>query len=297
MTGHGPAVARGRRARTGAIRALAACVAAGLTVPAASPAARAVWRPAPGTTWQWQITGRVDARVGPARMFDVDLEDAVPSARTVTVAGIGAAVWPKGLNAGVVPRLHARGKVVVCYLDTGAWEDYRPDARLFPAAAIVAPTGWSGERWLDIRPASRPLFAPIMWARLDLARAIGCDGVEPDQNNPLGNAPGFPVTVADQTSWYLEVARQAHRRGLSVGMKNGIESIGPGTVAAFDWALNEECFQYRECDALRPFVLAGKAVFQVEYRGAASGFCPRARALGFSSMRKRLDLGAWRVAC
>jgi len=113
----------------------------------------------------------------------------------------------------------------------------------------------------------------------------------------MGNNPGFPITFANQRAWYLEVARQAHARRLSVGMKNGIESIDARTVAAFDWALNEECFQYSECEALRPFIAARKAVFQVEYEGNPAVFCPSARSLRFSSMKKRLELDAWRIVC
>jgi hypothetical protein len=241
---------------------------------------RRIWRPAPGTTWQWQITGVVDERVK-AQMFDIDLFDAARG----------------GENAGVVRRLQRRGKAVVCYLDTGAWESYRPDAGKFPKEVIGNSTGWEGERYLDLRPESWPKFASIIWARLDLARSLGCDGVEPDQNDAFGNNPGFPITRADQKAWYLEVARQAHRRGLSVGMKNGIDSIDADTVKAFDWALNEQCFQYHECDAMTRFVLAGKAVFQVEYRLPTSAFCAAANRLGFSSMRKRLELGPWRNAC
>jgi len=269
------------------------------SVAPAAPMARPskVWRPRPGTTWQWQITGKVDVTVGPAAMFDIDLQDAVPHARTVTVPGFGRVRWPKGDNAGVIKKLHARGKIVICYLDSGAWESYRPDARLFPASVRGNSTGWSGERWLDIRQRSWAKFAPLIWARMDLARSIGCDGVEPDQNNPIGNRPGFPISRADQKAWYLKVAHEAHKRGLSVGMKNGIESIDAQTVAAFDWALNEECFQYRECRALRAFVAAGKAVFQVEYQGSPARFCPQARELRLSSMKKRLSLGSWRATC
>ncbi len=243
-------------------------------------AAAAVWKPAPGTTWQWQITGRVDESVE-AAMFDVDLFDARPG----------------HVNAGVIGRLQAKGIVVVCYLDTGAWESYRPDAGRFPRSVIGNSTGWEGERWLDLRRTSWPKFAPIIWKRLDLARRLGCNGVEPDQNNALGNRPGFPITPADQRAWYLEVARQAHRRGLSVGMKNGMQSIDRDTVAAFDWALNEQCFQYEECARLKPFTKAGKAVFQVEYDLASSQFCPQAKRLGFSSLRKHRTLGPWRRAC
>ena len=33
----------------------------------------------------------------------------------------------------------------------------------------------------------------------------------------------------------------------------------------FDWALNESCVEYGECDRLSVFTDAGKAVFHVEY--------------------------------
>ncbi|MBA2298707.1 MAG: endo alpha-1,4 polygalactosaminidase [Actinobacteria bacterium] len=240
----------------------------------------AVWQPARTTTWQWQITGRVHESVK-AQMFDIDLFDARPGE----------------INAGIVGRLHARRVKVVCYVDTGAWESYRPDAHLFPRSVIGNGTGWDGERWLDIRHAAWPKFAHLVWRRLHLAKRHGCDGVEPDQNNPFGNKPGFPITLADQKAWYLEVARQAHVRGLSVGMKNGIETVDAQTVAAFDWALNEECFEYDECDVMKPFIAAGKALFQVEYGGDPAVFCPKARRLGSMTMKKRRALNAWRITC
>ena len=258
---------------------------------------QAVWRPAPGTAWQWQITGTVDTSVSPATMFDIDLQDAVPADQTVTVPGFGSVTWPEGDNAGVIAKLHSMGKKVICYLDSGAWENYRPDATLFPSSVIGNDTGWSGERWLDIRPVSWPLFAPIIWARMDLARSIGCDGVEPDQNNPWGNNPGFPISLPDQKAWYLQVAREAHLRNLSVGQKNGIDTTDADTIAAFDWNLNEECFRYSECSALSGYIAAGKAVFQVEYDGSPATFCRQARELNFSSMKKDRDLSARRVVC
>jgi len=42
---------------------------------------------------------------------------------------------------------------------------------------------------------------------------------------------------------------------------------------------------------------AGKPVFHVEYELGTDQFCPGVKALGFSSMRKKLDLDAWRQAC
>jgi hypothetical protein len=55
--------------------------------------------------------------------------------------------------------------------------------------------------------------------------------------------------------------------------------------------------RYDECERLRPFVAAGKAVLHVEYELAPDSFCAKARELRFSSMRKPLELGAARQPC
>jgi hypothetical protein len=259
----------------------------------------AVWRPKPGTSWQWQITGKVDPSL-PVRMYDIDLFDAQSTASRYTVTGLGTVNVDKGLNAGVIDTLHAQGKVVICYLDTGAWENYRPDAALFPSSVIGKSTGWSGERWLDIRRSAWPRYEPLIAARLDLAVRSHCDGVEPDQNNPWGNKPGFPITLADQKTWYLHIAALAHARGLSVGQKNGIDTTDAATIAAFDWDLNEECNMYQECDALTGYITAGKAVFQVEYsdRGMTTHqFCAADNTANFDGLLKQLELGTWRQPC
>ncbi|MDX6204904.1 MAG: hypothetical protein QOF39_961, partial [Frankiales bacterium] len=290
-------------ALTGGVAA-AATVSARTTTPTATASSTTTttgtswWKPAPGTTWQWQITGTVDPTL-PVSMYDIDLYDAQSAASSYTVSGFGTVNVPKGINAGIIANLHGRGKKVVCYLDSGAWERYRPDHALFPSSIIGATTGWSGERWLDIRQRSWSSFEPLIAARLDLAKRSGCDGVEPDQNNPYGNNPGFPISLSDQKAWYLEVAKLAHARGLSVGQKNGIETTDASTVAAFDWNLNEECRMYDECGALGGFINAGKAVFQVEYadEGMTTSFCAADRAAKFSGLLKKLDLGTWRVAC
>jgi hypothetical protein len=41
-----------------------------------------------------------------------------------------------------------------------------------------------------------------------------------------------------------------------------------------------------------PFINAGKAVFEVEYRGQPSKFCPKANAMKLSSIKKNLSLDA-----
>lgn len=238
-----------------------------------SPAPGDIWRPAPGTSWQWQLTGEIDTSFDVA-MYDIDLFDA-PQA--------------------VIDQLHAAGRIVICYFSAGSLEDWRPDAGQFPESVIgQALVGWPGERWLDIRQLDA--LAPIMAARLDLAVQKGCDGVEPDNVDAYTNATGFPLTYQDQLAYNLWLAEQAHARGQSVGLKNDLNQI-PDLVDAFDWALNEECFQYGECDAYQPFIAAGKAVFGVEYEGDPADFCPKAIALHYDWLKKKLDLGAWRIAC
>jgi hypothetical protein len=51
-------------------------------------------------------------------------------------------------------------------------------------------------------------------------------------------------------------------------------------------------FLYSECSTLLPFINAGKAVFEVEYRGQPSKFCPKANAMKLSSIKKNLSLDA-----
>jgi hypothetical protein len=110
------------------------------------------------------------------------------------------------------------------------------------------------------------------------------------------NDTGFPLTAADQLRYNRLVARLAHDRGLAVGLKNDLDQI-PELVGDFDFAVNEQCAQYGECGALKPFVDADKAVFHVEYEVPTGRFCPESRRLKLSSLLKKYELGAWRREC
>ncbi|MGB5401900.1 MAG: endo alpha-1,4 polygalactosaminidase, partial [Thermoanaerobaculia bacterium] len=131
---------------------------------------------------------------------------------------------------------------------------------------------------------------------LDLARSKGCKGVEPDNVDAYQKASGFPLVADDQLAFNRWLATEAHRRGLSVGLKNDLDQV-TDLEPAFDWALNEQCFEFAECDLLQPFVDAGKAVFGVEYTGDETIFCPYFNALEYSWLKKDLDLGVWRIDC
>lgn len=236
-----------------------------------APAAAGVWAPAVGAAWQWQLEGPLDTSVD-VPVYDVDAFDTPAS----TVAALKAA-----------------GRRVICYVSVGTFEEWRPDAGSFPPQVLGEPNGWPGERWLDIR--ALDVIGPIIERRFDLCAAKGFDAVEPDNVDGYANATGFPLTADDQLRFNRWVAAAAHARGLGVALKNDVEQAG-ALVGDFDFAINEECARYDECELLRPFLDAGKAVLHVEYDLPTASFCGKVPA-GFSSMRKHRSLDAWREPC
>lgn len=231
------------------------------------------WQPSPGTSWQWQLSGQIDTSFD-VQMYDIDLFDAAQN---------------------TIDQLHANGRIVICYFSAGSWEDWRPDAGDFPSEVLGNDLdGWPGEKWLDIREVE--ILGPIMGARLDLAVQKNCDGVEPDNVDGYTNNSGFPLTAQDQLTYNIWLSEHAHARGLSIGLKNDLDQIGT-LLPYFDWALNEECFTYAECDLLTPFVQTNKAVFGVEYELDSNQFCTQANNLNFDFLKKNWDLDAWRESC
>ena len=235
------------------------------------PAARS-WRHRPGLTWQWQLTGKLNLSVD-ADVFELD-----------------GFTTP----AAAVARLHAAGRRVICYISVGSYENFRPDAHRFPRALLGARNGWPGERWLDIRQWAR--LEPLLRARMRMCKAKGFDAVEADNVDGYANDPGFALTAGDQLRYNRRVAQLAHSLGLAIGLKNDLDQVA-ALEPYFDFAVNEECFRYRECGKLKPFTRAGKPVFHAEYDVPAKRFCAQARALRFAAMHKRMDLDAWRVHC
>jgi len=222
------------------------------------------------------LDGNVDRSVD-ADVFDIDLFDN---------------------GAGVVADLHARGRRVIASMSAGSWEDWRPDAARFPPEVLGKDYGgWPGEKWLDIRRID--LLAPIMRARLDLCRAKGFDGIEPDNIDGYANDTGFPVTARDQLDYNRWLAEEAHARGLSIGLKNDPDQA-TALLSHFDWALTEDCFAEGWCGQLAPFISAGKAVFAAEYTDTGmtlDRLCPQAEPRRFSAILKNRDLGDWRQSC
>ena len=242
------------------------------------PVQAEVWSPPPGTTWQWQLTGSIDTSPDVA-MYDVDLFETPDE---------------------VLDELQAAGRVRICYFSAGSLEAFRDDVGFVSDDAVGRPLdGWPDERWLDV---THPDTLELARRRLDRAVDRGCDGVEPDNVDGYDNGTGFPISAAEQLQFDRILADEAHARGLSVGLKNDVEQLGE-LRDWFDWALNEECVAYDECDAYQPWLKAGKAVFHTEYadnRGElgalADAVCP-ARPAELSTLLKTWDLGSEFIVC
>ena len=211
------------------------------------------------------------------------------------------------VDVAAVKAIHDRGAHAICYVSAGTAERFRPDYRRYarfdrrihhrllgkPFSARFA-----NEYWLNIRNGrgQRSFVLGRVKARTEKCARAGFDGIEYDvvDAHAQGRAvTGWRISARDQLVFDRALARIAHRDGLSVGLKNDLGQV-PKLEPRFDFAINEQCFQYDECannprPGYRAFIRAGKPVFGVEYRISPRRFCDRARRLGISSIKKARD--------
>lgn len=238
------------------------------------------YRPAASVTWQWQLQGTINTGYD-ADLYDVDLFD-TPEA--------------------TIDALQSSGARVICYFSAGSYENYRDDAGDFLVSDLGNTLdGWPDEKWIDVRSSN---VRAVMEQRLNLAQEKGCDGVEPDNMDGYTNNPGFNFSASDQLGYNRFIANAAHERGLSVGLKNDLDQIN-GLVDYYDFAVNEQCFEYDECDLLEPFIMQGKPVLNAEYLETyvsddqqRAALCDESISLQFSTLVLPLDLDdTFRFSC
>ncbi len=240
-----------------------------------------LYQPNLQTSWQWQLSGVVNSSYD-VDLYDIDLFDSTQE---------------------LIDSLHDKGKHVICYFSAGSYENWRSDEGDFPPSTLGNNLdGWVDEKWLDI---SQESLAPVMRARLDLAVEKGCDGVEPDNMDGYTNSSGFALSFDDQLSYNKFIANEARMRGLSVALKNDLNQIVE-LEPYFDFAVNEQCHVYNECDMLQPFIDAFKPVFNAEYSskyknntdGARDVMCADSKSLGLRTLVLPMNLDdRFRYSC
>lgn len=202
-------------------------------------------------------------------------------------------------SATTVTTLLARGVYPICYLNVGATENWRADIADFPKEVVGnAYEGWDGEHWLDIRRID--LIGPIIERRMEMCKAKGFLGVDPDNLDGYETETGFDLTEADQLHFLHWLAQTAHKKGLAIGLKNAPQ-FAETLASSYDWALTESCFDQGWCADMQPFRNLGKPVFMIEYtdnKVKHSAMCSRARTLGYQALLKHRELdGEFRKTC
>lgn len=187
-------------------------------------------------------------------------------------------------DTATVTALHDRGAIVVCYVETGAWESYRPDAAAYPADVLGLPVaGYPHERYVDIR--ADAVFERVR-ARVHMCADKGFDAVEPDVDDSYTEETGFAITREDNVAFNARVAELVHSLGLLIALKNGDEpEFAVAMEPLVDFAIVEQCFEFDSCESFEPFVRAGKLVLVAEYDLDPAEFCAAADRQGIVAAR------------
>ena len=275
--------------------------------------AGACWTPALSTRWQYQLEGRrnrfvesgginvdicmVPFTAGPCVTPDVfDIDPYVDS----DLSGEGNFV----VNTAAVNAIHARGKRAICYVSAGDIESFRPDYQAFvdfdatcghcligrPFSARFADEFWAN---INNDRGQRDFMLQMIEQRVQTCAGAGFDGIEFDVVDAYAQGQavtGWDISPATQLDYNQRLANLAHTYGLTVALKNDLGQLAD-LLPYFDYAINEQCFEFEECDnnpapGYAGWVAAGKAVFQVEYRRSPRRFCALANAANFNSIKK-----------
>jgi glycosyl hydrolase family 114 len=286
------------------------------------------WKPGVKARWQYQLQGSPGSNggcrykstgfvnIGVTGTSFATGRTVAPTVFDIDILQDGKCYSPQDysvLNYAAVQALHVRGARVVGYVDAGTAETWRPD---FPELQAFDQScdgclfgnplsSFPDEYWLNINSdmtginpntgrteTTRRFLLDEMLARLKEAKLIGVDAIEFDDVDGYQNDTGFSIGAGTQMLYNAALANLAHRLGFSVGLKNDLDQADE-LQPYFDFAINEECWQFGECGALQAWPSQyGKAVFNVEYGLVRAKFCPPANSpqFDFNSIRKTDDL-------
>jgi len=235
----------------------------------------------PEATWNWQLLGQINLE---------------PQA-DVYVVDLFTLVYDDSINA-----LQDMDRKVICNFSAATYESYRPDAELYePLLLGNAHVSFPNERWLDI---TDPLLTRLVVNRMNMAVAVGCDGIELDNVDGWINDTGFAYGRAEQVRFNKVLANEAHKRGLAVALKNNVELVGE-LADYFDLTINQSCFEFGECEGYRAMIAQGKPVLNAEYTqlhiddpAQRELLCATSRSYRFQTifLPKKVD-GSFRISC
>ncbi len=192
------------------------------------------------TTWHWQLDKEINLNHD-AKVYIIDLFDTKKE---------------------TIQKLHDKKKIVIAYFSAGSYEKWREDSSKFLKKDLGKKmSGWD-EKWVDVR--SKNVFK-IMQKRMILAKQKGFDGIEADNVDGYINDTGFALTYNDQLKFNKSLAIYAHQIGLIIALKNDVDQIEQ-LERYFDFAINESCHKYNECERYKPFINSNKPVFNAEYQ-------------------------------
>lgn len=239
------------------------------------------WRPTPGLRWQYQLDQAIDTSKN-VDVYNVDLST----------------------HKDIVSNLKSQGKKIICYFSVATNETFRADSHLFPLHIQgEVYRQWKNEYWLNIK--EMEAIAPIMQARLDECREKGFDGVEFDnidmyhyvmhKKHGHGKQKGtkFRIKYKDSLRYFKWLSREAHIRGLAVGLKNS-EDMLDDVVQDIEFLVIEDCLVDGTCDEVKLTIEYDKPVFMVEYTDRLSdshSLCTPAKTYNFSTILKNRGLG------
>lgn len=253
------------------------------------------WQPSTAAEWQWMIS----------HPLDVTSESDMGTGKTAYNGATAPSTDPMVYDidgfdnpASTVAALHSLGKRVICYIEVGAGENYRPDYSQFPATALGRRvTGYPSERYVDIR---NPTVVQIIKARIQMCANKGFDAIEPDVDDSYAVATGFPLTKTIEEAYMTDLAAYAHSLGVAMFGKNPDDtgdSYASDMYNAFDGIITEQCNQYRMCRLLNSYT-GKKAVFNGEYMKDMSKFCPADAARpGWNGTKFPVSLAGGRKPC
>lgn len=161
----------------------------------------------------------------------------------------------------------------ICYIngfqsqpaDRERWLTERRDLVLVERSGtpLIDPD-WPDELLLDTSTdAKRRRLADLFAPTIRQCRDAGFRAVEFDNLDSYSRSRG-QLTPETNLDFAALLVRAAHDAQLAVGQKNAAELGARAKIrAGFDFAVTEECFQFRECDSYRN--VYGDLVIDIEY--------------------------------